>query len=192
MENESTTLPAPRPPSGGPSRSADHSVTREPVSFSARYQMKRCSKCGIEKPMDAFRVHIGRAFNRHSWCKECKARNDRKYYKTDDGKITKRKAAQKWYYKSENSLKHKTHERFNSAAEKGKIKRMPCSICGNPRSHGHHPDYSKPFEVIWLCYKHHKEEHRRIKLEERIRAGATGEQLSFLSEKGKVPCQDNR
>jgi hypothetical protein len=30
-------------------------------------------------------------------------------------------------------------------------------------SQGHHPDYSKPFEVVWLCQLHHSEEHRKLK-----------------------------
>lgn len=33
-----------------------------------------------------------------------------------------------------------------------------CSIIGcNETGERHHPDYSKPREIIWLCPKHHKE-----------------------------------
>lgn len=41
----------------------------------------------------------------------------------------------------------------------GKIKRKPCIICGM-KAEAHHPDYSKPLEVVWLCSFHHKEWHR--------------------------------
>lgn len=31
--------------------------------------------------------------------------------------------------------------------------------CGNEKAQAHHPDYSKPLEVIWLCTTHHLEAH---------------------------------
>lgn len=35
-----------------------------------------------------------------------------------------------------------------------------CSIAGcNRPAERHHPDYNKPTEIIWLCRRHHKEEH---------------------------------
>lgn len=42
----------------------------------------------------------------------------------------------------------------------------PCSVaeCKN-LGERHHPDYSKPKEIVWLCKKHHVEEHasKRVK-----------------------------
>ncbi len=49
----------------------------------------------------------------------------------------------------------------------GKTKKGPCSICGALKTEGHHPDYSKPMEVLWLCGQHNKEEHKRLKAIER-------------------------
>lgn len=50
-----------------------------------------------------------------------------------------------------------------SAIAAAKLKKQPCEICGNPRTDGHHDDYSKPLAVTWLCRKHHAERHRMLR-----------------------------
>ena len=49
---------------------------------------------------------------------------------------------------------------FRKAIERGKIARQPCAVCGLPDAEGHHPDYSAPLDVVWLCKSHHDETHR--------------------------------
>jgi hypothetical protein len=51
------------------------------------------------------------------------------------------------------------------AVDAGRAVRQPCSVCGDPKSHGHHANYRRPLDVVWLCSKHHLEEHRRIDAE---------------------------
>lgn len=43
---------------------------------------------------------------------------------------------------------------------RGRLKRSPCVICGDPQAEMHHPDYSKPLDIRWLCRRHHRELHR--------------------------------
>lgn len=50
------------------------------------------------------------------------------------------------------------------AVKTKKMKKLPCLKCGDPKSHAHHHDYTRPLDVIWLCAKHHGEEHRRVNL----------------------------
>lgn len=42
----------------------------------------------------------------------------------------------------------------------GNVERLPCEVCGDPKSEGHHEDYSRPLDVRWLCRRHHAEVHR--------------------------------
>jgi hypothetical protein len=44
----------------------------------------------------------------------------------------------------------------------GRAVKLPCRDCGSKKVEAHHTDYSKPLEVIWLCHKHHCEEHLRV------------------------------
>lgn len=45
------------------------------------------------------------------------------------------------------------------AFARGVIRPAPCSVCGSPEVEMHHPDYSRPLEVEWLCRRCHMLEH---------------------------------
>ena len=38
--------------------------------------------------------------------------------------------------------------------KRGKVKKLPCRVCGEINSQAHHSDYSKPLEVEWYCRVH--------------------------------------
>jgi len=48
-----------------------------------------------------------------------------------------------------------------------KILERGLCYCGKS-GEAHHSDYSKPFDVEWLCSDHHKEKHFEERVEERI------------------------
>ena len=56
--------------------------------------------------------------------------------------------------------KERCRSAFSGAIEIGRIFRQPCSICGKENAEGHHEDYYKPYDVVWLCRKHHIDLHR--------------------------------
>lgn len=66
-------------------------------------------------------------------------------------------------YERETYHANPTHARarmvLNQAVRRGHVERMPCEICGDAKVDGHHEDYSKPLEVMWLCRKHHTDLH---------------------------------
>lgn len=85
----------------------------------------------------------------------------KKYFKTERGKKLRRERGEKW--KKENPEKALTQSRFKDAVRYGKIIRP--NQCENCKEicvpHGHHEDYDKPYDVVWLCeichfYLHHK------------------------------------
>lgn len=51
------------------------------------------------------------------------------------------------------------------AVKRGEVIKKPCEVCGTIFNvEGHHSDYSKPLEAIWLCKKHHSQHHANCKI----------------------------
>jgi ribosomal protein S27AE len=58
-----------------------------------------------------------------------------------------------------------------NAIRDGKLKVQPCERCGyGVGVCGHHEDYSRPLEVVWLCGLCHGRRHREINEERRQKA----------------------
>lgn len=41
----------------------------------------------------------------------------------------------------------------------GRIKKLPCEVCGRTNSEAHHIDYTQPLDILWLCDEHNKDLH---------------------------------
>lgn len=80
----------------------------------------------------------------------------RAFSKTQAGKeISKR-----YYQKCDKEKKSARRKSFR-AIKSGRLVPEPCEICGQTPTQGHHEDYSKPYDVRWLCNKHHNAVHRK-------------------------------
>lgn len=63
-------------------------------------------------------------------------------------------------YRRRNPEKTKAQNQLNYAVRMGRIERQSCETCGSDEKiHAHHHDYSKPYDVRWLCFLCHKNEH---------------------------------
>ena len=47
----------------------------------------------------------------------------------------------------------------NVYLKRGILEKEPCAFCGSENSQMHHPDYSQPLKVIWVCETHHRQFH---------------------------------
>lgn len=86
----------------------------------------------------------------------------RAYRKTDKYRGYHNGEVKRW--NKINSLKRKAHLTIGNGITAGKIvKPDACVDCGaNGIIHGHHPDYSKPLEVEWLCEPCHRTRHKHL------------------------------
>ena len=137
--------------------------------------MKPCSVCKIVKPATDFQVRRASHDGRTAACRECLRTRDSKrcvfereqrsawYHEYSNGKGKSKADAARQGWDKRNAVKKAAAVAVNNAVRDGRlVKPMMCSRCpATERIHGHHPDYSKPLEVVWLCPLCHKAEHRR-------------------------------
>lgn len=137
-----------------------------------------CSKCLEEKVDSEFSKDANRKTGRHPQCKACHASYARGWYLRNrtltrervkqnrlDNLEDRRAYGREWNKKNQanqNRKERKARNALNHAIRKGRLKRNPCERCGEKKTQGHHEDYSKPLDVVWLCIDCHGERHREI------------------------------
>lgn len=132
---------------------------------------KKCFKCGLEKPLSEYYKHFAMGDGHLNKCKECtkkdvsmhRANNvdvirqyDRARSKLPHRKAKAAKVFEEW--KSKHPDRRKAQQAVNNAIRDGKLAKLPCFVCGE-KAEAHHPDYSSPLDVVWLCPPHHKQAH---------------------------------
>lgn len=127
---------------------------------------KKCFKCGRTLPLLMFYHHPRMADGRLNKCKECTALDMRLHREVNGDRIRE-------YDRVRGSVRHKTpfkskfpekrlaQSRLGHAIRDGAIvKPFFCVRCWDiGKIHGHHTDYSRPLDVIWLCPKCHADMH---------------------------------
>ena len=85
------------------------------------------------------------------------------YLKPWHKKNKDRKAAYSLKYRTAYPDKVRAQTILNAAIRNHKVARPSiCEECGSgERIEGHHPDYSKPLEVVWLCHGCHNKRNRK-------------------------------
>lgn len=101
-----------------------------------QYGGTKCSRCDNEREQP-----LG------SYCRACHAAYMREWRKTHPMSLAqKRKDACRSY--------------AGVYLRRGKLKKRPCRQCGSAKAEMHHPDYSQPLNVIWLCRPCHLALHK--------------------------------
>lgn len=137
---------------------------------------KFCWKCKLERPIECFAKDKSRKDGLNSRCRSCQKGQWERFYDENKGTLSsKRKPAkktEKWRAKMRRAARRR-YEKFpkqikakrsvQTAIENGTLVRGECEWSSgecNGRIEGHHCDYNKPLEVMWLCIFHHKKWHK--------------------------------
>ena len=140
---------------------------------------KKCYTCGAEKPLALFSKNPEMRDGRVNQCKTCESaiakirylKNKQRhlavqkaYQATPEGKACNaRKYAQA---KIKKPLKLWARRTTNNHILNGRLKRQLCEVCAAADAEAHHENYSKPLEVRWLCFDHHRAHHQKESVRE--------------------------
>lgn len=83
---------------------------------------------------------------------------------------------------AEQRFKDNARSMANVYLRRGKILRANCVLCSEPHAQMHHPDYSRPLDVIWMCRDCHMALHRfESEVENGMAYEGVNERLAELS-----------
>lgn len=121
-----------------------------------------CRECSLEYRREWRKNNLekARATDRKNKRDEVK-RKGRQHFRDTYNEWYANNADHKRQYEAERRKKNKkkkwAQNKLNKAVQRGEIVRpSTCSQCGEQkRVDGHHPDYNKPYDVVWLCRSCH-------------------------------------
>lgn len=119
-----------------------------PIIF--RDGQRRCSRCKKYLPLTHFWRRLDKPSRYQSRCRDCKRETK---VISDETRARQREADRR--YRAKHPLSSRAHGRAQYALKCGRLTRQPCEQCGSPESEMHHPDYSQPLLVQWLCSRCH-------------------------------------
>ena len=144
---------------------------------------RRCAKCQKIKLAEAFYKNPGMPGGIGGYCKSC-ASKYQEIWRKNKNYISSKEYYQEWYQSNKKTLQAERRKKresnqmlkilqdrawyeFDKALSKGLVKGPPllCQSCRDIDKIGaqyeaHHPNYSEPLRVLWLCKSCHRREHR--------------------------------
>lgn len=135
---------------------------------------KECAKSMVKAARENNAEHY-KAFDRSRANRPDRVAARVAYSKTDAGKAAHARASKKYTsrhpdrvaashraYIEEHPERRAAHVALGNAVRDGRV--VPWPVCAVPEccrtdAQAHHPDYSRPLDVVWLCPSHHKQAH---------------------------------
>ncbi len=117
----------------------------------------KCSSCQKHFARSFVLIKSRRKETVYYMCRPCNTRRCKKYRK--ENPLPQRKAVKKSTYK--HYEKHKARMKVRWALKTGVLVKKLCK-CGNKKVEAHHPDYSHPLKVKWMCRSCHATLHRKL------------------------------
>lgn len=128
----------------------------EDFYWSSRYKCKECIKQSVRENRAA-NADRYKAYDRQRANRPDRVAARLAYQQTEAFRQSHVTATRKW--DANNPQRRRAQWAVSNAVRDGKLQKLPCFCCGEQEVEGHHPDYSRPLDVVWLCVRHHNELH---------------------------------
>jgi len=133
----------------------------EQVSFdfdaAVKSTTKVCSKCKERLKLELFNKRSTTKDGRQAQCRACSNQSRIDWHRRDPEK------ARAYDRARQNTVEVKARAAVSTAVKSGRmVKPDVCTVDGCEETQdiaGHHPDYSRPLYVIWLCRQCHEDAH---------------------------------
>jgi hypothetical protein len=142
-------------------------ATLIPVAYQIRHGIYLCKACRAAKHKAQEDRLKAQGIVRQRW--DLRREKMAEYRSRPEVKRREVERYRKRMESPEEQVKAKARLQLRRAIAEGRIRRGPCEHCGLAKTHGHHTDYSKPLDVVWLCSPCHKKEHKRLAALEKTR-----------------------
>ncbi len=135
--------------------------------------LKKCSICKEHLPHISFYKNRCNADGYEYFCKVCNSLKTKRYQQAN--RLSVIAIARKWR-EGNPQLVHRATRGWQERNKKIHLERLRARVMANYHyplaricsiddcnevGERHHPNYSKPKEIEWLCLKHHREFHRQ-------------------------------
>lgn len=128
---------------------------------SNKTKCKECIKTAVKENRQANLERI-RAYDRMRGSQPHRVAARAEYRKTAAYAESHEAAVLRWAAK--HPERRKASHIVGNAVRDGRL--IPWPVCAEPscsgKPQGHHADYSRPLDVVWLCPKHHKQAHALV------------------------------
>ena len=143
--------------------------------------------CNIEKPLSEFYRNRTKPLGRSYYCKSCDdekkrqkgpctqrwrkwAERNREHVNAYAREYQRRRRKERpdvyreYAQKRYRDPRERARWELRNAVKAGRITKPDhCEECGQiGRLHGHHEDYARPLEVVWLCPECHRNKHKQV------------------------------
>jgi len=131
--------------------------------------LNKCKECTKKDVLEHRQnnLELVRAYDRMRGSMPHRMAAAKEYQQTEAFARSHVAAAKRWAEK--HPERRKASHLLNNAVRDGRV--IPWPVCAVPECHdrpqAHHPDYSRPLDVVWLCAKHHAEAHTTARIAER-------------------------
>ena len=141
--------------------------TAEHFYVSAKTKCKDCTKAAVINHRNE-NLALVRAYDKLRASMPHRVAARKEYSKTEAGMQSHKAAVLRWANK--HPERRRASHIVGNALRDGKLMRWP--VCALPecakKPQAHHPDYSRPLDVVWLCPEHHSQAHAIVANESQL------------------------